>query len=434
MALLLVNVAKTTFASLRPLLESREICHFTNEGTSPGTTEAAGVHLSGILLGSDGSDYSLLTLSRLRDQLAEVPIAVVAQNGSEDFAARCFRGGATEYVRDPLDESGLRHLSEWLASTCHREPAQEKMIGSSPAMREVKDYIRRLAASECNVLITGESGTGKEIAAEEIHRRSNRAARRLVCLNCPAIPDTLFESEVFGYEKGAFTGAMVRTPGQLEGASGGTVFLDEVAELTPAAQAKLLRVIERKCVVRIGGRTDIPVDVRVIAATNCDLESMAQQGEFRRDLYFRLNVARLHLPPLRERQGDLLELIEHCLGELNGQYRSKVAGVEPDTLEALLSYDWPGNVRELKNCLERLFVSRTGDRLSFRDLPPWALTLKEVRFEGTATESGRMLAALEETQWNKRKAAERLSWSRSTLYRKMSKYQFNAPRQSNGAA
>jgi DNA-binding NtrC family response regulator len=432
MTLLVVGLPAETFDTVRREFESRGVLCRMPEGGIP--RAAASPLPDAVLLASDGSEVSLHALHETRRIFEGVPVAILVANGSEDFAVRCFRAGAAEYVKDPLDRAQVSRLAGWLEGLGVRRDEPGVLIGSSPALAEVKDYIRRIAASDCNVLITGESGTGKDLAAEMIHRQSRRADRPLTCINCPAIPDTLFESEVFGFEKGAFTGAIARTPGQLEGASGGTAFLDEVAELSPAAQAKLLRVIERKSIIRIGGREPIPVDVRIIAATNCDIESLAQKGEFRHDLFFRLNVARLHLPPLRERQTDIVELINHYLAYFGARYGTPVAGIEPGTLQTMLQYSWPGNVRELKNCLERLYVSRTGDQLTFRDLPAWAMTFKEVRCASTVSESARMLAALEETRWNKRKAAAQLQWSRSTLYRKMSKYQLGIAPRSSGAA
>ena len=299
--------------------------------------------------------------------------------------------------------------------------AADRMIGDTEKMREIRGYIHKVAATNSNVLITGETGTGKELVAGLIHNNSARVGRPLVCINCAAIPDTLLESELFGYERGAFTGAHVSTPGKIEAANGGTAFFDEIGELSAYAQARLLRVIEEKQVQRLGGGRPIKLDIRFMAATNRDLDTLAREDKFRKDLYFRLNVGRIHLPPLRNRKPDIPTLIDHYVSELNQQFGATVEGVEPEVMEHLLDYTWPGNIRELKNLLEGVFVSRPSSKIRFVDLPEW-FRKSHPSIPAIVSESDRLLSALHATNWNKSRAAGSLNWSRMTLYRKMAKY------------
>ncbi len=296
------------------------------------------------------------------------------------------------------------------------------MVGTSAPMREIKTYIGKVAATDSHVLITGETGTGKELVAEIIHRNSPRASRPFVWINCAAIPDNLLESELFGYERGAFTGAHARKEGQLKLADGGTAFLDEIGDMSPYAQAKILRAIENKAVYRLGGKRSVPLDVRVIAATNQNLEQLVAAEKFRKDLYFRLNVARIHLPPLRERKEDIMPLCAHYLRELNQRFQRQVEGFTADAMASMVQHDWPGNVRELKNLLEAIFVNAPYRWISLADLPePFSR-----RAQGTGdlpqSERERLLSALLATNWNLSQAAQRLHWSRMTVYRKMTKY------------
>lgn len=298
----------------------------------------------------------------------------------------------------------------------------QRMLGESASMQAIKRYIARVACTDSNTLITGETGTGKELVAELIHENSARHHKPFLCINCAAIPDGLLESELFGYERGAFTGAHAVKEGQLQLAQGGTIFLDEIGDMSPYAQAKILRAIESRQVQRLGGKRSIPLDIRVIAATNQDLEALMAEGKFRKDLYFRLNVARIDLPPLRDRREDILLLCESYLREWNRRLGLAVEGFTQDALAFLLHYDWPGNVRELKNLLEATFINLTSRRIAFMDLPePFRQRLRQT--EGLSqSERERVLSALFSTQWNMSKAAQQLHWSRMTLYRKMTKY------------
>jgi DNA-binding NtrC family response regulator len=367
-----------------------------------------------------------------------VPLILITPNSSEELAIAALRAGINDYFKYPFTPEELaaaivRCLSQFPSrelSARHETTAPDsidspRMIGESPAMREIGAYIGRLAPTDVNVLITGETGTGKELAAELIHMGSPRHQKPLVCINCAAIPESLLESELFGHERGAFTGAHALKEGRLKLADGGTALLDEVGDMTPEGQVKILRVIESKEVHRLGGRGRIPLDVRFIAATNQDLEQRVADGKFRKDLYFRLNVARIHLPPLRDRKEDIRPLIDQTIRDLNRRFGREVEGFSEEALESFLHYDWPGNVRELKNLGEALFVNQPSRRISLEDLPePFRRRLLEAEALPRA-ERDRLLSTLVSTNWNKSKAAQKLHWSRMTLYRKMAKYHLN---------
>ncbi|MBW2163252.1 MAG: sigma-54-dependent Fis family transcriptional regulator, partial [Deltaproteobacteria bacterium] len=283
----------------------------------------------------------------------------------------------------------------------------------------------KVATTDSTVLITGETGTGKELAAELIHQNSPRHKEPFVCINCAALPESLVESEMFGYERGAFTGAVALKQGKFELAEGGTVFLDEIGDMSPYAQMKILRTTEKKEICRLGGKGAIPIDVRIVGATNRDLEQLIEKGNFRKDLYYRLNVARVHLPPLRLRKEDIPSLLKHYIRKFNQRFGREVEGLAEEALDSLLRYDWPGNVRELKNILEATFINLPSRKIALMDLPKtFQGRLKET--EGLPEkERDRLLSVLFATKWNKSKAARKLQWSRMTLYRKMAKYQIS---------
>jgi transcriptional regulator with PAS, ATPase and Fis domain len=265
------------------------------------------------------------------------------------------------------------------------------------------------------------------LVADLIHRSSLRSQCPFVVVNCAAIPDTLLESEVFGYEKGAFTGAHRNREGAIHTANQGTLFFDEVAEMSPYAQAKILRTVENKEVCPIGSKKSVPVDVRFIAATNRDLEEAIREKTFRSDLYYRLNVARIHLTPLRERKEDIVLLLEYFRTSLNRQLGKDIEGYTQEAAAALMDYDWPGNVRELKNLMEATFIN-AGSRVSFDDFPELFRQGLQKNKALTQDERAQLLAALSNNRWNKSKAARQLEWSRMTLYRKMAKYQISTHR------
>jgi two-component system response regulator HydG/two-component system response regulator AtoC len=286
------------------------------------------------------------------------------------------------------------------------------------------------------VLITGETGTGKEVAARLIHRLSTRSGKPFICVNCPAIPDSLLESELFGYEKGAFTGAVSRHTGQLELADGGTLFLDEIGDMSPAAQAKILRAIEQHEVNPLGGRHPVAVNMRTIAATHCDLEQRVSEGRFRSDLFFRLHVANVRLPALRERLEDIPSLARHFLRQINKEHGTAIEDFTPSAMRLLTGHHWPGNVRQLRNTIEAAALMCDSRRLSEANLRTlhWSVASQVMPLQmtgptrsvlSTRSEPDRLMQALLATNWNVTKTAELLCWSRVTVYRKVAKYQID---------
>jgi transcriptional regulator with PAS, ATPase and Fis domain len=301
----------------------------------------------------------------------------------------------------------------------------QELIGSSSAMVALRKYVPKVATSDASVLIYGATGTGKELVAEAIHRASRRQSSPLISVNCAAVPDSLLESELFGYEPGAFTGASERYSGKLRLADQGTVFLDEIGDLSPLGQAKLLRVLESREVFALGARRTTKIDVRFIAATNRDLESLVERHEFRPDLFFRINVARINLPMLRERPEDIPELFLYYLQRFNAQYGRQVKRPTPELAARLRSYDWPGNVRELRNCVEALFIDPPDGPIALEHLPEAFRRIFARQREDNVSERDALLAALSRTNWNKKMAARELHWSRMTLYRKLEKYKIS---------
>ena len=394
-----------------------------------------------VLLGFDGDAASdaLAIVRRLRDADPVLPIVVTVRNGCEATVVGALRAGVTDYLPEPLDASALdagaldaaihRCLAQRAAPAMppprggDREPSSgaEPLIGSAPAMRTACAYLDRAAVTSATVLITGETGTGKELAAQRVHHTSGRRGR-FVPVNCAAIPEALLESELFGHESGAFTGATRPREGLLQAADRGTIFLDEIGDMGSMAQAKILRAIEKREIYRVGARRPTPLDVRVVAATNQDLDHAVDAGRFRKDLFFRLNVARVHLPPLRERRCDIPAIIDHYLRAMNRGSRASVDGFAPHVLEALVAYDWPGNVRELKNLVETVFVTAPPGRIGLDDLPPGFRDRLRRYCALPDAERARLMDALLAADWNKSRAAEMLQWSRMTLYRKMAKY------------
>jgi DNA-binding NtrC family response regulator len=292
-------------------------------------------------------------------------------------------------------------------------------------MAALRTYVQKVAESDANVLITGATGTGKELVAESIHRASRRRSAPFVPVNSASIPDSLIESELFGYERGAFTGATESYLGKMRLADGGTLFLDEIGEMSPLGQAKILRVLESREIFPLGARRTTSVDVRFVAATNRDLEPLIQRREFRQDLFFRLNVARIYLPPLRERREDILELFRHYTRQFNQQFGKRVDAPTPELASRLQAYSWPGNVRELRNCLEAVFIDPPDGPLAVEHLPESFRRIFADHREDGLSEREALLAALSRTNWNKKMAARELRWSRMTLYRKLEKYKIS---------
>jgi DNA-binding NtrC family response regulator len=346
-----------------------------------------------------------------------IPIILVTAEGSEDLAVEALRAGIANYLRLPLTAADLNKAIEGIDNR-FAAPARDRIVGVSQAIQDLKNYLRRVAASSSNVLITGETGTGKELAADFIHRHSSRSAQPLVTINCAAIPDSLIESELFGFERGAFTGAHAAQNGKFKLADGGAIFLDEIGDLSPWAQAKILRVIESGEIQRLGGRQPQRVDVRVIAATHRDLE---HDPNFRRDLYFRLNVARVQLPPLRDRREDILPLADSFRAEFDRAF-GRTTAFTSGAQALLLGHLWPGNVRELRNIVEAAFIDPGPDACGGLDLPA---PFRKALGDRTGGELERILRALSQTHWNKSRAADELHWSRMTLYRKMARYKLS---------
>ncbi|MGE0853689.1 MAG: sigma-54 interaction domain-containing protein [Hyphomicrobiaceae bacterium] len=296
------------------------------------------------------------------------------------------------------------------------------ILGDSAAIVALREYLPKVARSSATVLVTGETGTGKERVAQAVHVLSTRRVGPFVAINCAAFPETLVESELFGHERGAFTGALSARRGRIAEAHDGTLFLDEIGEMPMHMQAKLLRVLETREVVPVGGGRPFRADIRVVAATNQPLEQLVAEHRFRADLFYRLNVARIDLPPLRERREDVPLLFHASVAEFNVRHGLRVGPPEPELLDCLIAHDWPGNVRELRNLVEALFISPPSGVIHLSDLPPGFRRIFERFRQPGSPERDRLLAVLRQTHWNKTEAARALNWSRMTLYRKIAEY------------
>jgi DNA-binding NtrC family response regulator len=371
----------------------------------------------------------LTLLTEFRSTLRVPPLVVLAVDGSEAFAVAALRAQADDYFTYPFDLDAIqKSISRWLpaipeAALGDGLSGGEVLVGNSSPMQALRTSIRRIAATDCNVLITGETGTGKELVAQLIHQNSPRSRHSLICINSAAIPDALIESELFGYERGAFTGAHSTSPGKLMTANKGTVFFDEIGDMSPFAQAKILRAIEAKEVQRLGATRRYETDIRILAATHHDLDDLATSSSFRRDLYFRLNVGRIHLPPLRERKADIASLVERMTGDLNRKLGRHIEGVSDAALDHLAQYSWPGNVRELKNVIEQIFIARESGKIIADDLPyPIQIQRPSPGQVADEKELCCLRDALATCKGNKSRAAEQLNCSRMTLYRKLAKY------------
>ena len=387
----------------------------------------------------------LWLLRALRAELPDVPVLLLTGRGTVQTAVQAIKEGAYDFIEKPLDPARLRVLLERALEK--KETMREvqllrrnlaalapgtDLICQGPAMREVVALVKRVAGSNASVVVTGESGTGKEIVARAIHGLSGRKDKPFVALNCSAIPATLIESELFGYERGAFTGAEQRRMGNFEMAHGGTLFLDEVGELPLEMQGKFLRVLEERRLRRLGGKGEVEVDVRVLCATNRDLREEIRASRFREDLYFRLHVFTIRLPPLRERREDIPLLVQHFIGKFATETGKHVNGATAGAMDLLEAYAWPGNIRELRNTVERAMILVDGDMIGEEHLPPdmrpqaggpgepalrlsEGLRLKEV-------EKQYILSSLRRNRGNKARTAEQLGISEKTLYNKLHRY------------
>jgi two-component system NtrC family response regulator len=362
-------------------------------------------------------------------------IIVITGRGEKDHALKAIGQGAYDFFCKPIQVDELKVVLQraFYVSQLERENRELQlqsngepfaaMLGTSPEIQAVFASIRKVAATDVPVLITGESGTGKELVAKAIHQLSTRKTSPFVVINCSAIPETLLESELFGHEKGAFTGAHIQRKGRFETAQGGTLFLDEIGELSLSLQVKLLRFLQEQLIERVGGREEIFVDVRVTAATNRDLMESIKEGRFREDLYYRLGVITIALPPLREREGDTMLLATSLLHRYSSENKKKITGFTPEAIGALETYHWPGNVRELENRIKRAVIMAEGSKITPQDLE-----LAPTKAEGRGLKEARegfekdfILRVISRNKGNLSKAAEDLRVARSTLYELMEK-------------
>jgi DNA-binding NtrC family response regulator len=388
----------------------------------------------------------IAVLKRIREIDATVPVIMLTATRMVKTAVEAMKMGATDYLSKPFEIEELRLIIEkaittkdleqevkFLRSEVTRRYSFKSIIGKSREMQEVYAKIEQIADTRTTVLVTGESGTGKELVARALHYNSSRKEKPFIAINCAALPETLIESELFGHERGAFTDAQVRKVGQFELADNGTLFLDEVADLSQATQAKLLRVLQEKEFTRVGGTRTIRVDVRLIAATNKNLDQALKQGSFREDLYYRINVVPIHLPPLRERREDLPLLVNHFLAKKAEEEGHPPKQISPEAMTLMMNYDWPGNVRELQNIIEQMVTLCPNSIIRAEDLPDHfrkqikSMTLKEqalsgkISFERAVAEFERdiILEALKKTRYIQTHAADLLGISRRILKYKM---------------
>lgn len=386
----------------------------------------------------------LEALEDLKGSNPALPVLIMTAFSDVEAAVQAIKAGAYDYLTKPLDFEKLKNVlrnvfahvgllreNACLSHSLAVSEARQDMVGTSRAMRELWEMIRTIAPSEATVLISGESGTGKELAAKAVHAASRRAQGPFVALNCAALTESLLASELFGHEKGAFTGADKKHEGLFCKADKGTIFLDEIGEMPLAMQAKLLRVTQEREVLSVGGSRPIPVDVRIIAATNRDLAREAELGNFRQDLYYRLNVVSLHLPPLRERTEDIAPLVQHFLKRFAVQNNKEIKGVTPGAMDRLMRYSWPGNIRELENVMERASILLLGEHVSERELPEnlLAATTQETDLPDTPgsttledVERMVILKTLRRLNGNKSETAKALGITRKTLHAKLNRY------------
>ncbi len=383
----------------------------------------------------DGTGMEILEFFREREP--NKPFIMITAYGSINGAVEAMQKGASHYIAKPIDFEDLLKILDFYTKQNEERNFEEKtefcgIIGKSKQMKNLFKDISIVSQSEATVLIEGECGTGKELVARAIHSLSKRKNNPFVGINCSAIPVELFENELFGHEKGSFTGAVGKEIGKIELAGEGTLFLDEIGDLQPLPQAKLLRVLQEREFYRIGGTKTIPVKCRIIAATNKDLEKMVEEGSFREDLFYRINVIHIKVPPLRERKEDIPLLVKHFLNKFNRINYKNIVDVDEDVMEIFMEYDWPGNVRELENAVERAVVMCQHDIIKKEHLPPRILkklskksTTQDFSLSDTnlfEIEKRIILKVLEETNWNQTKAAEKLGISRKQLRTKMKNF------------
>ena len=428
-------------------------------------TAANGVEAMGGM-GTKGGVHTVITdlkmpgldgmglLKRLSAEYPDVPVVMITAHGSVESAVEAVKLGAFDYLEKPFEQEQIRQVVAKALNTyalARRDARPEepsghgrfRLVGQSPAIRTIYGVVEKVANTPSTVLISGESGTGKELIARALHENSSRHAGPFIKINCAAIPKTLMESELFGYDKGAFTGAVGAKPGRFELAHGGTLFLDEIGEIPIEMQVKLLRVLQESEFERVGGIKTIKVDVRLVTATNRDLLAEVGAGAFREDLFYRLNVVPIHIPPLRERREDIPLLADHFIAKFNDRLKKEIAAITPEAIERLVAYQWPGNIRELENLMERTVLFCEGPEIRVSDLPPEVAgapqavpaashapgeetlrpapeSLKEaVRAETERVERELIQRALDATGGNVTQAARKLKISRKSLQTKM---------------
>jgi two-component system response regulator HydG len=378
------------------------------------------------------------TLKEIKAYNPAIPILIMTAFSSVETAVEAIKSGALDYLTKPLDFDRLEETIAGALAHTHQpsvrsspvSAVQSGMVGQSPAMQALLNEIALVAPSDATVLICGESGTGKELVARALHASSGRRDKPLVIFNCAALNESLLESELFGHEKGAFTGADKRREGRFEEAQGGTLFLDEIGDISPLMQVRLLRAIQEREIQRVGSNKTIAIDARLIAATHRNLAQEVAEGRFRQDLYYRLNVVTIEMPPLRQRREDIPLLAEHFLQRYGERNRKPVKGFTPQAMDLLIHYPWPGNIRELENAVERAVVLLTGEYISERELPlsiagtvvPEPDDAEETAIQPLVeVEKEVILAALEKTGGNKTEAARQLGITRKTLLAKLSR-------------
>jgi DNA-binding NtrC family response regulator len=397
--------------------------------------------------GMDGMEV----LRKIKETDPDLPVIMISGHGTIQTAVEATKIGAFDFLEKPPDRDRIlltirnaiknRMLFEEKASLEKAVTKGFRIMGESDAIKELLQTIERIGPTQARVLITGENGVGKGIIARAIHKASDRADARFVEVCCAAIPDDLIESELLGHEKGAFTGATERKPGKFDLADGGTIFLDEIGDMSPKVQAKVLRVVEEGEYERVGGTETISVDVRIIAATNKDLRALIDEGKFREDLYYRLNVVPMDIPPLRQRKEDIPVLAEYFLGVYLEMYGLKPRTIDKAVIKKLTEYPWPGNVRELRNTIERMVITSQAECMTLRDLPPltegvalrssdYADITTYEQFKGVS-EKRFFEKKLDENNWNIALTARKLGMQRSNLYKKMQKLGITPPGKGN---
>jgi DNA-binding NtrC family response regulator len=432
--ILFLGAQPTFFSGLVDYLRAHAFLEWTQSSGATLNESAAQLAFDVVLIEHSEAQPSiwLEILETLRRAYLNIPVIIITSCGSEALAVKALRAGVHDYFAAPVSPEAL--LASVQQSPRYPRPAaspspgtqresdSSEMIGKSAALSEMRRYLERAAASDCAVLITGETGTGKELVAEFMHGHSKRGTKPFVCVNCAAIPESLLECELFGHTKGAFTGAESVRDGLLSSAEGGTIFLDEIGDMSLVAQAKILRVLEKKEVCRLGGTERKRLNIRFVAATNQDVGAMVNQGTFRKDLFFRLNIAQVHVPPLRDRTEDIPLLVDHFLKRVCSKSACTRPSLSEDCLRCLLHYEWPGNIRELKNVIEGLFLGEVTAQICTSQLPPHVRGNRSVVMDLGKNEKELLLSALFSANWNKSQAADKLHWSRMTLYRKIAKY------------